>query len=134
MKKKTILFIFLFSLAAIAAAYFGFFARKGIKADFANLKVPDMRINLGGLDIGNLALDVLNIGASLPKDLFPNMETGLDVSSVGDISLPSVSFDVPSFNGSGTDEAVCDQFKAAPSCSYVPAQYQDLCQQCKDAQ
>ena len=136
--KKKIFFIFLFSLAAIAAAYFGFFARKGNKADFTNLKVPDMRINLGGLDIGNLALDALNIGVSLPKDLFPNIKTGLDVSNVGNINLPLVSFDLPSFGGqpaeSSANEAVCDQFKTAPSCSYVPAQYQDLCQQCKEAQ
>ncbi len=31
------------------------------------------------------------------------------------------------------DAATCSQFNSAPSCSYVPVQYQNLCQQCKDA-
>lgn len=33
--------------------------------------------------------------------------------------------------GPQADEATCSNFKAAPSCSYVPAQYQDLCEKCK---
>jgi len=123
-------------LIIAAGVYFGFFRQGSLKADITGIETPSINMPFeSGLD--ELELDNFNIGASLPSNLFSNISFDvMRFGQVGDLKLPSVSGEVSVSQTPPTDwepdEAVCSQFDAAPSCSFVPSEYRDLCQKCKE--
>lgn len=148
MNKKIIILVVVILIAAIAAAgiYFGFFRKSSFEA-IGELEIPEIKLSFES-GVSDLELNNFDIGVPLPSNLFSNIsvDTNLGGYKGGtEISLPSVSIETPSFklsapagtgappSGPKLDETTCGQFKAAPSCSYVPQQYQDLCQKCKAA-
>jgi len=146
MKKiLTIIIIILIILIAVIGVYFGFLKKPSLKADIEGINIPEIKMPFES-GVGDLELNTFDIGASLPSDLFSNISVDTNFGGYKggiEIGLPSVSIGVPSFEfgtPAGTpspewkpDESTCSQFKVAPSCSFVPAQYQDLCQKCKAA-
>lgn len=116
-------------------AYFVFFNRGGLKADITGIETPSISMPFES-GVQELELDNFNIGASMPSNLFPNISFDLNFGQVGEINLPSVSGET-SVEGLPPadwepDEATCSQFKLAPSCSFVPQEYRDICERCKD--
>lgn len=140
-----IIIIILIILIAVVGVYFGFLKKPSLKADIGGIKISEIKMPFES-GVGDLELNTFDIGSSLPSDLFSNISVDTNFGGYKggtEIGLPSVSIGAPSFEfgvPAGTpppewkpDEATCNQFKAAPSCSFVPAQYQDLCQKCKAA-
>lgn len=82
------------------------------------------------LSVEDTTLDAPDAKVDTPP--IPSMtDLNFDFSSIslgpsGETAVPS------SATGSqGPDDATCAQFASAPDCSYVPAEHQDLCAQCK---
>jgi len=95
----------------------------------------DTSMDFGSFDLGlagiNVGQDAFNIGDSNDVDI--NF-TDSDFSSMSFGSTGKTSGNGSgSGSTSGVNSANCSKFSSAPSCSYVPAQYQDLCEQCKTA-
>jgi len=120
---------------------------------FSGLETPEVSLP-SDVEIGDLSLEGLNVGLSLPNNLFSNIPA--DTSGIGvygekiDIQKPAVSFDIspilnsldfssksqpsePQSPKPEINEENCSQFKSAPSCSFVPQQRRSLCEQCKAA-
>jgi len=111
---------------------------------FSDLEVPSVSLP-SDVEIAELNLDELNIGISLPSDLFSNISVDSDIGKYEgkiDIGIPNISFNLQSLLGSlkaGSQESsklqineqTCLQFKSAPSCSFVPEAYRELCEKCK---
>jgi len=119
--------------------YFGITHLGGYKfmADISGIETPEIQMPFES-GLRELELSNFDIGVSLPSNLFGNVfvETDLGGRTV-DLQAPGVSVGTPLIQ-SGVppadwepDEAICNQFKAAPSCSFVPSQYRDLCEKCK---
>lgn len=131
---KKVITILIIVLLITGGVYFGFFRKVSLEADITGIETPNITMPFeSGVD--DLELNNFDIGAILPSNLFPNIYFDMQFGSVGEIGLPSVSGD----SSSGTppanwepDEATCNQFKSAPSCSFVPEEYRDLCQKCKN--
>lgn len=134
---KKILTIIIVILIIAIGVYFGFSKKPSLTADIGGIEIPEIKIpfesGLGELELSNFDIDI-----SLPANLFSNIFVDTDWSS-GTVELqkPGVLVEPPSIKneappaGWEPDEATCAQFKAAPSCSFVPAQYRDLCEKCK---
>lgn len=132
---KKIITIFIIVLLIAAGVYFGFFRKVSLKADITGIETPSINMPFES-GVNDLELNNFDLGASLPSNLFPNISAGMQFGSVGEIGLPSVSGEMSAEGlppaGWEPDEATCSQFNLAPSCSFVPSEYRDLCQQCKD--
>ena len=136
MKKFFIIIIVI--LIAIIGVYFGFLKKPSLKTNIGGIKISEIKMPFeSGLE--SLELNTFDIGATLPANLFPNIsvDTNFSGNKGGvQIGLPTISVGTPSWQSSGgpaIDESTCASFKTAPSCSFVPQQYRDLCQQCKAA-
>lgn len=139
MAKKIITSIIV--LAALGyGIYFGISKMTGYKfrADIGGIETPVVSMSFES-GLSELDLNNFDIGISLPTDLFGNIFVNTDLNG-GEIDLqtPNVSIGIPSIQG-GTppadwepDEATCQQFNAAPSCLFVPSEYRDLCEKCKN--
>ena len=111
---------------------------------FSDLEVPSVSLP-SDVEIGELNLDELNIGVSLPSDLFSNISVDSNIGKYEgkiDIEMPTISFNIQSLleslkggtqvpAGPQINEQTCLQFKSVPSCSFVPEKYRELCEQCK---
>ncbi len=114
-------------------------------------KVPEiMDIDLSLSPLEKAELPEINLDLSLDLENFALEEKmpSLELDS-GDIKIepPTVNVeisgnDLGSFDFSNGGEnpsnppinsQTCQKFSSVPSCSYVPKQYQSLCQQCKNA-
>jgi len=143
---KTKIIILLIILILIGGGLF-FLSRKEKLPEvtsFSELEVPFISLS-SDVEIGELNLDELNIGVSLPSDLFSNISVDSDIGKYEgkiDIGIPTISFDFQSLlkslkvgsqapSGPQINEDICLQFKSAPSCSFVPEEYRELCEQCK---
>ena len=102
-----------------------------------SLSIPEIELNiLGGLGSWIIETPDLSLGSSVSVE---TPSASLDLSdTVIDIDMGSMSgpppappATPPSAPPSGPDAATCAQFDSAPSCSYVPANVRDLCEQCK---
>ena len=139
MKKiLTISIIILIILIAVVGVYFGFLKKPSLKADIEGIKISEIKMPFES-GVGDLELNTFDIGAALPTNLFSDIsvDTSLGGYKGGvQINLPTILVETPNWQPSGgptINESTCAQFKTAPSCSFVPAQYQDLCQKCKAA-
>ncbi|MCD6550191.1 hypothetical protein J7K24_01445 [bacterium] len=143
---KTKIIILLIILILIGGGLF-FLLRKERMPEivsFSDLEIPSVSLT-SDVEIGELNLDELNIGVSLPSDLFSNISVGTDIGKYEgkiDIGMPTISFDPHSLleslkgssqtpSGPQINEQICLQFKSAPSCSFVPEAYRELCEKCK---
>lgn len=108
---------------------------------FSDFEVPSISLP-SDVEIGELNLDELNIGVSLPSDLFSNISVDSNIGKYEgkiDIEIPTISFTLQSLLESlkvgpqepQINEQTCLQFKSVPSCSFVPKEYQELCEKCK---
>jgi hypothetical protein len=139
MVNKKIIAIIIVLLLAGTGVYFGVFrmGRVKLKAGIGDLETPEIKMPFeSGLE--TLELNTFDIGATLPASLFSNIAVDTNFGGSGgvQIGIPGVSVSVPNWQGSTgptVDESTCGQFKTAPSCSFVPQQYRELCQQCKAA-
>ena len=87
-----------------------------IPSDFGTFgpEIPD----LSGADYVHLEAPSVDIDLS---------DLGSDISPGGE---GEAGAELPP--GLEPDEATCAQFKAVPSCSFVPEQYRELCEKCKE--
>jgi len=143
---KTKIIILLIILILIGGGVFFLLRKEKLPeiTNFSDLEVPPVSLP-SDVEIGELNLDELDIGVSLPSDLFSNISIDSNIGKYEgkiDIGIPTISFDLQSLLkslkiGSQTpsepqiNEQTCLQFKSAPSCSFVPEEYRELCEQCK---
>jgi hypothetical protein len=128
-------------LAALGCGiYFGIskLGSYSFQADIGGIETPEIQMPFES-GLGELELSNFDIGVSLPANLFGNIfvETDLSVGAV-DLQTSDVSVGTPSIQSGlppadwEPDEATCSQFKAVPSCMFVPSEYRDLCEKCKN--
>ncbi|MCD6528447.1 hypothetical protein J7K44_02310 [bacterium] len=146
MKTKIIILLIILVLIGIGGVVFLLLRKEKLPeiVSFSDLEVPSVSLP-SDVEIGELNLDELNIGISLPSDLFSNVSVDSNIGKyegkIG-IETPIVSFDfqslLKSLEGSvqttsepPVNEQTCLQFKSAPSCSFVPEEYRELCERCK---
>jgi len=139
MAKKIIITVIVLVTAGLGI-YFGIskFGSYNLKADIGSIKTPEITMPFeSGLE--ELELSSFDMGATLPSNLFTDILIDIDLSGEEvELQSPGISVGTPSIQtgtppaGWQPDEATCTQFQSAPSCMFVPEQYRDLCQQCKD--
>jgi len=144
-KKIIILILIIIILIAGLGIYFRFFKKPSLKADIEGIEIPEIKMPFES-NLGDLELNSFDVGVSLPSNLFSNISVDTNLGGYkGEtkIELPSILIGVPSFefgapadtgtppSGWEPNEATCAQFKDVPSCSFVPEEYQDLCEKCK---
>ena len=143
---KTKIIILLIILILIGGGLFFLLRKEKLPeiTSFSNLEVPSVSLP-SDVEIGELNLDELNIGVSLPSDLFSNISIDSNIGKYEgkiDIEIPTISFNLQSLLESlkvgpqtpsepQINEQTCLQFKSAPSCSFVPEEYRELCEKCK---
>lgn len=161
MKTKIIIILLVVVLVAGGYLLYSIFGKVGDGYDvlglfdFETFGFSDVDLYLSDLSAAQLPEISLsdNLGFNLP-DI--NMGS---ISEIGQTPVPSINFDasvfdvsspqmgipqIPSGPGQGEDTTSspggwipnvsdCAQFSMAPSCSFVPAQYQEMCKQCKAA-
>jgi len=102
-----------------------------IDSPLEGLKMPEMDLEIP-LDFGNFNIQIPDLsGKNFVEINTPKIQVNME--GIGE------SIDIEAMIKSGTvpppewepDEATCQQFKAAPSCLFVPEQYRDLCEKCK---
>jgi len=156
MTMKTKIIILLVILVLIGGVIFFFLRKEKLPetVNFSDLEVPSVSLP-SDIEIGELNLDKLNIGVSLPSALFSNISIDTNIGKYEgtiDVEKPIVSFDIsslleslkvgsqiPSESPAGSqnpseppiNEQTCLQFKSVPSCSFVPEAYRELCEKCK---
>lgn len=81
-----------------------------------SLQIPEA--NIGEIDIAVPSLVPDSFNLSLPSQT--TAPTASETPDSGSASAPPV-----------LDDSVCSAFGAVPSCSYVPAENRELCQDCK---
>lgn len=149
MTKKIITIIVVLAIAT-AGIYFGIskFGGNKLKANIEDIKTPIIQMPFDS-GLGELELSNFDIGVGLPSNLFNNISVDTDLSKGAiELSVPEIPINIPSMPGGSAgapnegsqsapptnwepDAATCNQFKAAPSCSFVPEEYRDLCEKCK---
>jgi hypothetical protein len=153
MAKKFITIIIVLVIA-VAGIYFGSskFGENKLKAKIEDIETPIIQMPFDS-GLGELKLSNFDIGIGLPSNLFNNISVDTDlIKGAIELSIPEIPVNIPSMpsgltgapnqennqGGSATppadwepDEAACAGFKAAPSCSFVPEEYRDLCEKCK---
>lgn len=94
-----------------------------IDSPLGKLDYPDLDFDLP-FDLGNFKLGIPDLSAG----------EGAEVSVQGnmDINYQGAGAGLNFGGGQAVDESVCRQFDAAPSCIFVPSEYRDLCEQCKN--
>lgn len=136
MTKKIIIIIVLIIL--IAGIFLIFQSNKyRLKADLEGIETSTINVPFeSGLE--ELELDSFDLGISLPSDFFSDISVNADLGKeTFELEKPNVSTETLSIQGEippadwQPDQATCDRFKSAPSCALVPAEYRELCQQCK---
>ncbi len=138
MNKKILIFS-LIIIAIIGGSWF--FIDKKSSIELKNVpEMPEVDLSLSPIQDVKLPEIDLNIPIEFGEFKLTTQSNDFDVN----MSLPEnldISFSDADFSGmniGGTsgptlNKSTCDKFKAAPSCSYIPAQYQNLCNQCKSA-
>jgi len=135
--KKIFIIIIIILIAIVISIYFGFLKKPSLRADIGGIEISEIKMPFeSGLE--SLELNTFDIGATLPVNLFSNISVDTNFGAKGSvqIGLPTVSVGIPNWQSSGgpaIDESTCASFKTVPSCSFVPQQYLNLCQQCKAA-
>jgi len=135
LKKKIFGSIFiLVCFGLIVGGYFWWRGRE--EKDFSLEKmpeIPDVDLSFSPLE----KVDLPEINLDLPLDFSAfNMDLpDLSTESFIDIKNPDINLNISGL-GSGMnfgepDETICQKFKSAPSCIFVPEQYRELCEKCK---
>ncbi len=148
MNKKTITLVVIIAvvilLGAMISIYFGFLRKPSLHADIEKINISEIKTSFES-GVSDLKLNTFDIGASLPSNLFSAISVETNFGGIGgvkEINTPFISVGTPTFqqptngtppNNWQVDQATCSQFKAAPSCSFVPEQYRDICTKCKTA-
>lgn len=128
---------------------------KVVKVETEELTPEEATENLSKIDLieSPLApLDLPEMGLDIPSDFLDfNFMEKLDVSPEDFVKLekPEINIDaVPSMgsadietmmkagatppSGWEPDEETCAKFKLAPSCAFVPEEYRELCEKCRE--
>ena len=92
---------------------------------FDDLDVPVADMDVPELEPGSFDLDIdFDIEPSLPSLSLPDAD-----SLVGSTAIDFMP-EIP--EGFVPDDSICEQFASVPDCSFVPEQYRELCEQCKE--
>ena len=149
LKKK--IFGSIFILACLGLIIGGYFWWRGLeRKEFSLEKMPEIPdVDLSFSPLEKADLPEINLDLPLDFSAFKMDLPDLSSESFIDIKNPDINFDISglgsgiSFGGASKaggnvpppnwepDEATCNQFKAAPSCIFVPEQYRELCEECK---
>ena len=154
MNKKIISVLSIVVIVVVAGAYLLISNKSDNIAneDLSNVPdIPDIDLSLSPLGVAELPS--VDLGEQINLDDFnmdiPEINLDAEDISINDSSDVDISFTDSDFSNmdfgsigdgygsgsgsSGVNKTNCSKFSSAPSCSYVPAQYQDLCNQCKSA-
>ncbi len=122
-------------------------------------ELPDVNVDLSLSPLGSVELPAIDFSMPIDLNSFGLDLPGAGEAGIGGVNISApqgtdINFTDSDFSGidfgetsagagetggagetsgSGVNAETCQRFSSAPSCSYVPAQYQDLCEQCEAA-
>ncbi|MDD2274813.1 MAG: hypothetical protein PHI91_03335 [Candidatus Pacebacteria bacterium] len=104
-----------------------------IFSELADKNLPKIDLE-SGLGFKNPEINLSGIG---DLDITPNPKISVPSFNfsmpIGNISLPQQQPKMPSGSGWSPNTSNCAMFSMVPSCSFVPQEHQDKCEQCKQA-
>ena len=104
-----------------------------IFSELEDKKLPEIELE-SGLGFDSPEINLSGIGN---LDIIPNTQISVPTFNfsmpIGNISLPQQQQPSAPSGGWTPNQSDCAMFSMVPSCSFVPQEHQDKCEQCKQA-